>query len=662
MKNFTRRVLLLNIQLFTALLSFAQIGYSPQIENILQEVTESSISVSTQELSGYIPTSINGNPYTIQSRYWLSEGNEMAAEWIYERFEDYGYSPEYQLFDNTGINVIATKTGTNFPGQYFIICGHYDDMPSGGTAPGADDNASGTVATLEAARILASYDFPYTIKFIAWDEEEIGLVGSYYYANQAATNGDTILGVINLDMIAWDSDGDNKVSIATNNNSAELTSDMVDVMQMYVPELDPNFISTTASDHSPFWQNGYPAVLLIEDWNDFNAYYHTPGDHFDILDIPYFLKNTRASLATLLSLAWDYKMNMQHEQLVSGNFTSEREAVLIIESFHEIAAGDNEPRLYYQVDGGPFDFLAPFEINQDTFRFLIPGQPMESVVNYYFAAQNEASGFVSTLPAGGRGIDPPGTQAPEGFFTYSILDIVNNSLCSQNTPLPIEDLSSTIDTIRLEEHGELLDLNVEVSIEHTYISDLDIYLIAPGGALIRLSSGNGGSAGQYAGTIFDDEAEMSITQASPPFTGHFKPEIPLSLLDGMDVYGDWILKVQDGEENDTGELTDYCLHFQYTNETTTIAENKKQRVVMHQNYPNPVKYSTRIVLELEQAIAIELDVFDLLGRKVKNIYAGDLQKGKHYFDLNVSGLENGQYLYKLQGEQIKIVKPFIITK
>lgn len=49
-------------------------------------------------------------------------------------------------------------------------------MPSGLRAPGADDNGSGTVAVLEAARVLSPFEFDYTIRFIAFDEEEIGLV------------------------------------------------------------------------------------------------------------------------------------------------------------------------------------------------------------------------------------------------------------------------------------------------------------------------------------------------------------------------------------------------------------------------------------------------------------------------------------------------------
>lgn len=88
-------------------------------------------------------------------------------------------------------------------------------MPAGTTAPGADDNASGSAAVIEAARIFSNYTFPFTIVYAIWDEEERGESGSRYYAQQAYNAGDSIVGVINLDMIAYDSDSDNVAEIHT---------------------------------------------------------------------------------------------------------------------------------------------------------------------------------------------------------------------------------------------------------------------------------------------------------------------------------------------------------------------------------------------------------------------------------------------------------------
>ncbi|MBK6681102.1 MAG: M20/M25/M40 family metallo-hydrolase [Ignavibacteriales bacterium] len=136
-----------------------------------------------------------------------------------------------QSFSTTGKNVIGVKTGTQFPNQKYIICAHFDDMPSGATAPGADDNGSGTAAVMEAARILSQYTFPYTIVFALWDEEEQGLVGSAYYANQASIAGDSILGVVNMDMIAYDANNDNKANlhVRATAQSMDLYNKMVEI-------------------------------------------------------------------------------------------------------------------------------------------------------------------------------------------------------------------------------------------------------------------------------------------------------------------------------------------------------------------------------------------------------------------------------------------------
>ncbi len=80
-----------------------------------------------------------------------------------------------------------------FPDEKYMICAHYDTVAD----HCADDNASGTAIVMEAARILHNYEFPYTIVYALWDQEEIGLIGSSYYAQQAASNNDQILGVLN---------------------------------------------------------------------------------------------------------------------------------------------------------------------------------------------------------------------------------------------------------------------------------------------------------------------------------------------------------------------------------------------------------------------------------------------------------------------------------
>jgi len=195
---------------------FAQVSYNAFVANIMNQVNADSVYKYERQLCGDTSCVIGGSPYTIPSRHYATQGNIKASQYIFERFQSFGLTSWYQNITSTMINVLAKKIGTKYPNQYVIICSHYDDMPSGATAPGADDNASGTIAVIEAARLLANVNLPYTIVFAAWDEEERGLYGSQAYADTAYAHGDSIIAVLNFDMIAYDGNGDGALDVNTN--------------------------------------------------------------------------------------------------------------------------------------------------------------------------------------------------------------------------------------------------------------------------------------------------------------------------------------------------------------------------------------------------------------------------------------------------------------
>jgi len=260
-----------------------------------------------KELSGEVQTIIGGAPYTILSRNKNQPGNDKAADYIKQKLQSYGLTAYDQWWTGSERNVYAVQPGTLYPNKQYIICAHYDDMPSGTLAPGADDNASGTAAVLEAARILSQYVSDYTIIYALWDEEEQGLIGSYDYASQASSNGDSIMGVINLDMISWDSNNNNVADIHTRSvgTSIYLKDKMVEVNNVYALGLvmDIQNPGQTYSDHASFWTFNYGAILLIEDGSDFNAYYHTTNDRYTHFNLPYYLKMSKASFGTLATIA-----------------------------------------------------------------------------------------------------------------------------------------------------------------------------------------------------------------------------------------------------------------------------------------------------------------------------------------------------------------------
>ncbi len=207
-------------------------------------------------------------------------------------------------------NIIALKQGTTFPDQYYIICAHYDSRSSTPMvrAPGADDNGSGTAAVLEAARVLADYDFKYSIKFVLFPAEEQGLIGSRVFANAALVNGDQILGVINLDMIGYDGNNDGSMEIHAGTMGASqaianfVNANITNWGLPLIPELLTSY-SSISSDHSSFWNAGYPAILIIEDFSDFTPDYHKTSDLLSTLRPDYFLANAQLAIGSLALLA-----------------------------------------------------------------------------------------------------------------------------------------------------------------------------------------------------------------------------------------------------------------------------------------------------------------------------------------------------------------------
>jgi hypothetical protein len=278
----------------------------PVINAILDMIDQNTVEEYDGNLSGEWPVSIGGEPYTIQTRNsYQTIPIEKATQYAYEFFQGLGLDVQYHTFPGPGQrNVIATKPGLLYPDTYTIICAHLDDMPSGPIAPGADDNASGSVAVMIAAELLSQFEFENSLIFALWTGEEQGLVGSHYYAQDAYNQGMDIQGVLNLDMIAWDAVGGPDIDLHADQAgvppSMQLAQLMADVIGAYSLDLTPQIIpnGTGASDHASFWDYGYTAILGIEDDSDFNDYYHTTNDRLMYLNLPYFTEFVRAAVGT----------------------------------------------------------------------------------------------------------------------------------------------------------------------------------------------------------------------------------------------------------------------------------------------------------------------------------------------------------------------------
>jgi hypothetical protein len=195
--------------------------------------------------------------------------------------------------------------GRVYPRQQYLIGGHIDDMPNASRAPGADDNATGTVAGLICAKYIRGIPFRRTIKFVAWNQEELGLIGSAAYASAARARGDSIRGYFNADMIAYETSNFDSVRCSNANRPGSVTlSTKFNQMNIDYSLGLRIRVSTSApanSDHYSFWQNGFEAVDIFED--DANPYYHTANDRITTLDTVYYCKVVKCMVASVLELA-----------------------------------------------------------------------------------------------------------------------------------------------------------------------------------------------------------------------------------------------------------------------------------------------------------------------------------------------------------------------
>jgi len=291
----------------------------PLVGAMIAQVEQTTLYTYTAWLSGVMPATIGGSPYTIATRHTNSGiPIQKATQFAYEHLQSLGLAVSYHTWTASGYsnrNVVAEMPGAEAPGEIVLVTAHIDDMPSGSTAPGADDNASGTVGVLVAADLMSQHTFSRTVRFVLFTGEEQGLIGSGQYANLVYGAGDNIVAVYNMDMIAWDAVNGPTLRLHTRSTSnpgypgdLAIAGTFTNVVSAYglssalTPIIDPDGI--TASDHSPFWNKGYPAILAIEDdSSDFNAYYHTVNDRLDTLNMTYYTHYVKASVGTVAHLA-----------------------------------------------------------------------------------------------------------------------------------------------------------------------------------------------------------------------------------------------------------------------------------------------------------------------------------------------------------------------
>ena len=268
------------------------------IQRLVNKVNPDSIRSKIQRLQDF------------RTRYSYTDSCRAAEQYVFNYLSALGldsvvFDP-YPYGGYTWRNVIGTRVGRTNPQRVALACGHMDAISEtpNSLAPGAEDNASGTVIALEVARAMAGEDFGSTVKFVVFTGEEQGLIGSDHYARLLRGQNVDLLGALNFDMVSWYQDSFG-VTIRTNTASMGLAQ-LENRMAAEYTTL-AHFVTTQVggSDHVSFHNQGYAATGTIEyGYPPIRyPYYHTIHDSLAYLSISLAAEVAKMAIATLATLA-----------------------------------------------------------------------------------------------------------------------------------------------------------------------------------------------------------------------------------------------------------------------------------------------------------------------------------------------------------------------
>lgn len=231
------------------------------------------------------------NLSTFHNRYYTAASGSESQNWVKAKWEELGNGRSdfsVEMFTHTGWpqpSVIATIEGSEFPNEIVVIGGHGDSISGqwsreSSRAPGADDNASGIASITESLRVLMANGWKpkRTVKFMSYAAEEVGLKGSKEIAKAFASAGRQVIGVMQLDMTAFN--GANKIGLMrdfTSNALSDFTTKLID--QYVLSGWMNDKCGYACSDHASWHSSGFPAVMPFESpFDNSNPKIHTAND------------------------------------------------------------------------------------------------------------------------------------------------------------------------------------------------------------------------------------------------------------------------------------------------------------------------------------------------------------------------------------------------
>jgi hypothetical protein len=359
--------------------------YSADIDSLVNLVSEDSLYAWDFRLQNF------------QTRYSYSDSVYRARDWLFNKFVSFGIDSiwfHHYHYDSDQYNVVATVVGTAQPDRVIVVGGHYDSIVMWGDnvdpftwAPGADDNGSGTVATLEMARIIAQNPLPVTVMFVPFAQEEQGLIGSQYFAGYLSLRNTDVELMINSDMIGHSVDMDTDAVIYGALSAKSYISVMIDMAHAYT-FLQPYYGGQSAgSDHYSFYQMGYDAVFAEE--GDFNyAGWHTNYDVVDSLDFTYMREVVKMNLATLALVGKSPSLVENLKAVDAGD----GDRIYLSWSPNPPAENIDHYNVYFGTTSGDYDSLHQVTFACDTLRNL--GQ---DTIYFITVTAINANGFESLL-------------------------------------------------------------------------------------------------------------------------------------------------------------------------------------------------------------------------------------------------------------------------
>lgn len=256
-----------------------------------------------------------------------TEALNNSFDWLKSNYENWGYTDiDIDTFYYAGhecYNLIVTKTGTNYPDQYVIIDGHYDSY----NGPGTDDNGTGTAIVLESARLLKDITTEYSVRFIHFSAEEVGLVGSSHYVDHVVVPEDhDIKLVYNIDAVGGVNGMNNEVIICErdesypheNDDASSMFTDTLAVLMEMYSNIQTEISYAYATDYVPFMEEGYIITGLYE--ANENPYAHSPNDILANMDIAYFNEVAKGAVGAALFFTGAYNSVSVSESILADHF------------------------------------------------------------------------------------------------------------------------------------------------------------------------------------------------------------------------------------------------------------------------------------------------------------------------------------------------------